>query len=136
VGPERVLGLPEIPVSALRKDDMDDVLYRIDPQPQPGCLVLHLSGELDLLAREPLLTEFERHTGPNAVVVDVSEAQFIDASVIGAIFHGAGLARERGSRFVLVDAQSPPRSIWHHTRFADVCPVYHSVQEASAALGV
>jgi anti-anti-sigma factor len=113
---------------------MDDATFAIEPQQEEGRLVLHLSGELDLAAREPLLREGERHLGAAPILLDFSEAHFIDASVVGALFRLARLTRERGGRLALIDSRAADRSIWRLTGYPEVCPVYVSVQEATASL--
>jgi len=114
---------------------MDYPTFAIEPRQQAGSLVLHLKGELDLAAREPLLQEGERYAGAASIVFDFSEACFIDASVIGALFRLARLMRDRGGSLTLVDSQASDRSIWRLTRYPEVCPVFVSVQEATTALG-
>ncbi len=113
---------------------MTHATFAIEPRQQAGRLVLHLSGELDLAAREPLLREGERHAGAATVLLDLSEAQFIDASVVGALFHLARLTRDRGGHLALADARGPERPIWRLTGYPEVCPVFVSVQDAAAAL--
>jgi anti-anti-sigma factor len=113
---------------------MENRLFRIEPGWQSGFHLVRASGELDMIARESLLAELKSRVGGAPLVIDVSEAAFIDASIVGAIFEAAGWARDAGSRLVVVDAQSPPRSLWHITRFADVCPTLRSLEEADAAL--
>jgi anti-anti-sigma factor len=114
---------------------MENAAFAIEPRQQAGSLVLHLKGELDLAAREPLLQEGERYAGGAPVVFDFSEVRFIDASVVGAVFRLARLMRDHGGTLALVDSRAPNRSIWHLTRCPEVCPVFVSVQEATAALG-
>jgi anti-anti-sigma factor len=113
---------------------MDDAPFTIEPRQQAGSLVLHLKGDLDLAAREPLLQEGERYAGAAPIVFDFSDACFIDASVVGALFRLARLTRDRGGSLVLVDSQAPDRSIWRLTRWPEVCPVFVSIQEATTAL--
>ena len=114
---------------------MDAELFTIAAQSQPGHVLLRLTGDLDLVAREPLLREVEQQAGGLPVVVDASEARFIDASILGALFEAAAQIRDCGGRLLVIDAQIPARSIWHVTRFADICQVFRSAQEAHAALG-
>jgi anti-anti-sigma factor len=114
---------------------MVDASFAIEPRQQAGSLVLHLTGELDLAAREPLLQEGERYAGAAPLVFDFSEAHFIDASVVGALFRLARLTRDRGGSLALVDSHAPDRSIWRLTRCLEVCPVFVSIQEATTALG-
>jgi anti-anti-sigma factor len=114
---------------------MTHAAFVIEPRHQAGRVVLHLQGELDLAAREILLQEGEPLAGYVPVVLDFSEAQFIDASIVGALFHLARLARERGGCLALVDGHLADRSIWRLTRYPEICPVHVSLQEATAALG-
>jgi anti-anti-sigma factor len=114
---------------------MDNTPFAIEPRQQAGSLVLHLVGEWDLAAREPLLREGERFAGATPIVLDFSDAQFIDASVVGALFRLARLMRDCGGSLALVDSQAPDRSIWQLTGYPEICPVFASVQEATTALG-
>jgi anti-anti-sigma factor len=113
---------------------MSCATFAIEPRQQEGRLVLSLSGELDLAAREPLLREGERHAGAAYLLLDFSDARFIDASVVGALFRLARLTRDRGGRMALVDSQAASRSIWRLTGYPEVCPVFVSLQEAAATL--
>jgi anti-anti-sigma factor len=115
---------------------MTHAAFAIEPRLQAHRVVLHLSGELDLAARETLLQEGERLAGHVPVVLDCSDVRFIDASVVGALFYLARLARERGGCLAVVDGHSGDRSIWRLTRYPEVCPVHVSIQEATAALGL
>jgi anti-anti-sigma factor len=70
--------------------------------PRPGVAVVECTGEHDLTSKD----EFERLlsglvVGNGLVVVDVSEAKFIDSSFIHNLVKADGLARQRGSRFRL-----------------------------------
>jgi anti-anti-sigma regulatory factor len=67
------------------------------------------------------------------MVLDLSDACFIDASVVGALFRLARLSRDRGGHLTLVDAHAADRSIWRLTGYREVCPVFVSLQEATAA---
>jgi anti-sigma B factor antagonist len=113
---------------------MTHASFSIESRQHDDGLVLHLTGELDLAAREQILHESESYLGEQPVVLDLSEAQFIDASVVGALFRLARLSQDRGGRIALVDARAEGRPIWQLTGYAQVCPVYVSVQEATSAL--
>jgi anti-anti-sigma factor len=113
---------------------MTHASYSIEPRQQNGPLILHLAGELDLAARDGLLREGEPHVGPQPLVLDISDAQLIDASVVGALFRLAQLSHDRGGRLALVDARAAARPIWRLTGYCAVCPVFGSLEEATAAL--
>jgi anti-anti-sigma factor len=108
--------------------------YSIEPRQQDGPMILHLAGELDLAARDGLLREGEPHVGAQPLLLDLSEAQLIDASVVGALFVLARLSHDRGGRMALVDAKADVRPIWRLTGYSTVCPVFVSIEEATAAL--
>ena len=42
--------------------------------------------------------------------------------------------RDHGGQLALVDSRGLERSIWRLTRYPEVCPVFVSIQEATAAL--
>ena len=69
-------------------------------QPRDGAVVVELLGEHDLATRtktDELLTELvDTH---DLVVVDVSEASFIDSSVLASLVGAHRHAEGRGSRF-------------------------------------
>ena len=113
---------------------MTHASFSIESRQQDGPVVLHLSGELDLAARERLLIEGETVAGWRPLLLDFSDAQLIDASVVGALFHLARLCHDRGGRLALVDARAEVRPIWRLTGYPEVCPVFVSVQEATTAL--
>jgi anti-anti-sigma factor len=112
---------------------MSHASYSIEPL-QSDLLILHLTGELDLAARDGLLREGEPRVGEQPLVLDLSEAQFIDASVVGALFRLARLSQDRGGRIALVDSRAEARPIWRLTGYPEVCPIFVSIEEATAAL--
>jgi anti-anti-sigma factor len=113
---------------------MTDASFAIESCRQADRVVLHLTGELDLAAREALLAEVERLAGRQKLVLDFSNVQFIDASVVGVLFHLARVARESGERLAVVDGRGMERLIWQLTRCPEVCPIFVSIQEATQAL--
>ena len=71
-------------------------------RPRESVTVVELLGEHDLLTKkqdELLLDELT--TTQRVVVVDVSEATFIDSSFINLLFRASAAAAERGSSFRL-----------------------------------
>lgn len=123
-----------LPPQAIAQSLMNQELFFIEPRSRQDFLLLTVTGELDLAVRDLLLRELERHAAPAPVVLDLSGAGFVDASIIGVLFQLAGQAHDRDNRLAIVDAQIPERSIWHMTRLTEVCLVCRSVQEASAVL--
>lgn len=71
-------------------------------RPSAGQAVVELTGEHDLESKEPLRRLFSSLIEENdLVVVDLSEAEFIDSSVLHSLVTANQLAQARGSRFRL-----------------------------------
>jgi len=99
--------------------------FRIELRHEPSeTLLLLLSGELDLAAREPLrrLLDLLPLQAADRILVDASDAVFVDASVVGALFSLAAALRAQGKQLAFVDEQSDTRSIWRLTGWAEICP--------------
>ena len=66
-------------------------------RPQPGVVIVECKGEHDMATRDELADMFAALVAENSVVVvDVSEAQFIDCSFLQNIRKAQRLSRERG----------------------------------------
>lgn len=98
--------------------------FRIELRREPSEIRLLLSGELDLAACEPLrrLIDLLPLQATDRVLVDASDAEFIDASVVGTLFQLAGELRAKGKDLSFVDAREASRCIWRLTGWFDVCP--------------
>src|SRR4051794_21240944 len=71
-------------------------------RPKAREAVIECSGEHDLLTQSRLDDLLEAEiAGNDLVVVDVTEADFIDSSFLHSLVKANELARRRGSRFVL-----------------------------------
>ena len=70
--------------------------------PRPGVAVVECTGEHDLTRRDDLNRLFSELVAENELlVVDVSEATFIDSSFIHSLLKANRFAGERGARFRL-----------------------------------
>jgi len=68
----------------------------------PGVVLVTLRGEHDLNTRPQLGDALARAAGEASVLVDLSECDFIDSTVIGALVVTSQTVTERGRRFELV----------------------------------
>lgn len=76
--------------------------------PDKGVAVVECRGEHDLTTRQEIADLLEVLLEDNElVVVDVSEAQFIDSTFINNLFIADGFARQQGKRFRLQVAKAP-----------------------------
>jgi anti-anti-sigma factor len=98
VGVHRQTQLPSVNDGA-RESIMDDVNV-IHVAPDVAVVALH--GEHDAMGQEELSVLLsDEINGNGLVVVDVSDADFIDSSVLHNLVRADRLARDHGSRMVL-----------------------------------
>ena len=77
-------------------------------RPRPGAAVVECRGEHDLSTRGEFAALLKRLLADSdLVVVDVSEAKFIDSSFINNLFIANGFARSYDAQFRLQHATSP-----------------------------
>jgi anti-anti-sigma factor len=97
--------------------------FAIEVQREPKALRLRLSGELDLAAQAPLqrLVDLLSLQQTDVVLVDTSDAEFVDASVVGALFQLAREVRRKGGVLSHVDARGAGRAIWRLTGWSAIC---------------
>jgi anti-anti-sigma factor len=82
-----------------------------DPEvshPQPGVAVVECAGEHDMTTKDETAVLLSALIAENdLVIVDVSDARFIDSSFVNNLLRADRLARDRGSRFRLQVATAP-----------------------------
>ena len=82
--------------------------HAVVTRPRPGAAVVECKGEHDRTMRSEMAALLRRLLADNElVVVDVSEAEFIDSSFIHNLFLANGLARQQGTRFRLQHSTAP-----------------------------
>ena len=70
--------------------------------PRPGAAVIECVGEHDITSKDQFASlQSELVVENELVVVDVSDAEFIDSSFVSNLFKGDRLARQHGSRLRL-----------------------------------
>jgi anti-anti-sigma factor len=91
--------------------------------------VLTLRGDHDIATAGSLDAELEAvFLHGTSVIVDLSEAEFIDSSIIGAIFRGLQAAQSGrgGSLVVCAPPGTFPRSVFDLARLEDVVDIVDS----------
>ena len=71
--------------------------------------------------------------GAHAVIIDLSQVQFIDSSGLGALLSGLKNANLRASGFALVGLQPRVKSMFELTRLHRVFEIYPGIEEALAS---
>ena len=100
--------------------------------PRPGVAVVTLQGEHDISCRDQYRAMFgELLDEHELVVVDVSEARFIDSSFIHTLFISSREAREVGKSFRLQTGTAPVvQRVLELSGALDAIEVAHSREEA------
>jgi anti-anti-sigma factor len=99
--------------------------------------VLRLRGEHDLATVDTLDAQLEAvFLHGTDVVVDLSDAVFIDSSTVGAIFRGLSAARddERGALVVSAPPGSFARRVFDQAGLSDAVPLFDNRRDALASL--
>jgi anti-sigma B factor antagonist len=104
-----------------------------------GVEVIALEGEHDLGTLPQVRDAFEAAAGEDlSLVIDLSQATFVDSSILGAVLDARRVADEAGRGFaVACDGSSEPvRRVLEVTGLADELPVHPTRDAALEALAV
>jgi anti-anti-sigma factor len=88
--------------------------------PGEAVTVLALSGELDLAAAPRLRTSMDEVTAGQALVIDFSEATFIDSAVLKELLRARAELSARDVRLVLAGVPPPVRRLLDLTRTSEL----------------
>jgi anti-sigma B factor antagonist len=99
-----------------------------------GVQVLTIRGEHDLYTAPPLRESISALLDSRVpVVVDLTQATFIDSSILGVLLGGLRRARESGGSFALVlgeESEATVQRIFEVTGLLSVFPVHRSTGTA------
>ena len=109
--------------------------YEVWHDPVEGALLVSASGELDLAAAPRLETVLSMATASAepAVVLDLTEVDFIDSTALGAIMHASTEAEAVGKKMFVVALDGPVRRLLEITNLTGRFRVYPSRDDALAA---
>jgi anti-anti-sigma factor len=95
-----------------------------------------LSGRLDAVAVQQVGTRFQGLTASRGkpTIIDLSNLEFIASLGLGMLLSCARSLHGRGTRAVIVNPQPMVAKALETAHMDSVMPVFHSVQEAEAAL--
>jgi anti-sigma B factor antagonist len=97
--------------------------------------IVDISGDIDLAnspeVRKTLLHEV-RDNRRSRVVLNLSEARYIDSSGVASLVESLKASRDMGSRFILVGLSGPAREVLQLSRLLKVFEIYDTEVEALA----
>jgi anti-anti-sigma factor len=102
----------------------------------PGIAVVTVHGEHDLSTEPALTRALEEAAAHSNVLVDLSECEFIDSTVIAALLRVARTVTDRGERFALLipAAQRQITRIAEMTHLGELLPIHPAREAALASL--
>ena len=116
------------------------------PRPEPGTVAVEihaphvatiiLRGECDISTAPRLSDAFERRNHSTHAIVDLSECDFIDSTIVGVLAAALQDAQAHGRQFSLVlPATASPvvQRIVDVMRLRDIIPIYESSEAARPA---
>jgi anti-anti-sigma factor len=102
----------------------------------PGLGVVRLRGEHDISTASELTEALEDAAAHSDVLVDLSECDFIDSSVIGLLIRIAKMLQARDEQLVVVipSESTNVARVAHMVRLSELMPVKTSHDDALASL--
>ena len=97
-----------------------------------GVTELHLKGRLDTAGTGAIELQFSAATGANrAVIVNLSEVEFLTSLGVRLLLQGAKTAKSKGGKLVLLQ---PRELVLNVLKTAGIEPLVPTFQDRSAAL--
>ena len=117
--------------SDIREMDFDLVTRRVGD----GIFVVALSGEVDLYTAPELKSELLRLVAeePSRIVVDMTDATFVDSTTLGVLLGAVKRLRLIGSELVIVCSDLNIRRILSITLLDRAFRIYDTLADALAA---
>jgi anti-sigma B factor antagonist len=112
--------------------------FSIDEErPDPHSVVIAIRGDADLTAASELRDRLGEAIadGPSVLVLDLSQATFLDSMALGVFLSGMRSQRARGGRFRVVAPRADIRRIFELTLLDRVFDLDLSRKDALAAAG-
>jgi anti-sigma B factor antagonist len=107
--------------------------FKLRQETEPGRFVIALRGEWDLYNRPELERALRAAevSGEQVVVIDLSQATFIDSSVLGALVE-ARKRLDEGSRIAVIAADRQIRKVFEITGLDSVFTLHETLEELRA----
>lgn len=121
----------------LRPDERGQRPELVARHPNDGICVLEVRCELDMLTAPPLkqLLLDELSTGCRALVIDLTECEFIGSSGLAALGEGRERANSTSTRVVLAGVRHIASRVLQLTGMAPLFDIYATASDALSAVG-
>ena len=118
--------------------DLEGTEFHIEEDsPYPGTVVLIVRGEADLHVAPDLRDRIAVAIAGDAkqLVVDLTEATFIDSTILGVLLGAVKRLRSRGGQLRVVVARTDVRRLFEITLLDRVFPIHDRCEDALVAGG-
>lgn len=107
-------------------------IERVSPAPNDDVVVLAFAGELDLAMHERFhaLVDEVVAENPRLVVADLSEAEFMDSTMLRELLRAHSSLTEAGARLVVAGSQAPVRRLLELTGTDDLLTLAQTREQA------
>ena len=109
---------------------------QISARRQGKTTIFDVSGDIDFAnspeVRQSVLHEI-RESRASRVVVNLSQARYIDSSGVASLVEGLKASRDLGSRFILFGLSTSAREVLQLSRLLKVFEVYDTEEQAMAS---
>src|SRR4051812_22634445 len=107
---------------------------RVDPPPGDGVIVIAFAGELDLAMHDRFHALVDEVVGeaPRLVVADLTEAEFMDSTMLRELLRAHSSLEEAGAKLVVAGPQAPVRRLLELTGTDDLLTLAETREQALA----
>lgn len=117
------------------EDHFTSGTFRVWSEDNPVALVLHVTGELDLMTAPSLRVRFQQLIGRDRpIVVDFSELQYLDMAGLHALEDCHQQAKHEGQRVLLVGSSPLVHKILAIVQLNERVPAVGTMEEALKAI--
>jgi anti-anti-sigma factor len=107
-------------------------IERVEPPAGDGVVVLAFAGELDLAMHERFHALVDEVVGesPRLVVADLSEAEFMDSTMLRELLRAHSSLEDAGAKLVVAGPQPPVRRLLELTGTDDLLTLAETREQA------
>ena len=101
----------------------------------PGCLSVRLTGPLDLVLGEKLISQLKSAMiSVRNLVIDLSGVNYLDSSGLGALVSIQMTLKRQGGTLILANLQGAPLEVLKSSQLLKILQIRDTVEEALAEL--
>lgn len=97
---------------------------------QKDCLIVRLSGPLDIVVGEKLVSQIKPvMTGYRKVIIDLSKVNYLDSSGLGALVAVQMTLKRQGGGLVMTGVREAPLEVMKSSQLLKILDIRNSIEE-------